>query len=65
MALRIRQDGRVVCAAFNDPEDGDVYLDDAAQYRLAVEMGVLVTPDDGDSWQFVRPRNATLRAIGR
>lgn len=28
MALRIRKDGRVLCAAHNPPEDGDLYLDD-------------------------------------
>ena len=28
MALRIRKDGRVLCAAYNPPEPGDLYLDD-------------------------------------
>ena len=28
MALRIRKDGRVLCAAHNPPEPGDLYLDD-------------------------------------
>lgn len=28
MSLRIRKDGRVLCAAHNTPEPGDLYLDD-------------------------------------
>jgi hypothetical protein len=28
MALRIRQDGRILCAAHSEPETGDLYLDD-------------------------------------
>ena len=28
MALRIRKDGRVLCAAHHPPEPGDLYLDD-------------------------------------
>ena len=52
MALLIRASGSIVCAAFNAPERGDVYLDDAAHYRLSVEMGVLRTDDDGETWRF-------------
>ena len=28
MALRIRKDGRVLCAAYHEAEPGDLYLDD-------------------------------------
>lgn len=28
MSLRIRQDGRIFCAAHSEPEPGDLYLDD-------------------------------------
>lgn len=28
MALRIRQDGRILCAAYSKPEAGYLYLDD-------------------------------------
>ena len=28
MALRVRKDGRVLCAAHSLPESGDLYLDD-------------------------------------
>lgn len=52
MALRIRQDGRVLCAAQHPQCEGDVYLDDDIHYRLSVELKVLVTepmelPDGG------------------
>lgn len=28
MALRIRKDGRILCAAIHRPEDGDTYIPD-------------------------------------
>ena len=45
MAVRIRKDGRILCAAMHPEEPGDVYLDDAVHYRLSVEMKALVTDD--------------------
>lgn len=56
MALRIRKDRKtIVCAAENPSEDGDCYLDDAVHYCLGVELGVLHTDDDGDTWYFRVP----------
>ena len=43
MAVRIRRDGRILCAAQHPEESGDTYLDDGLHYRLSVEFGVLVT----------------------
>ena len=43
MALRIRSDGRVLCAAKHPAEPGDTYLHDGISYRLTVELGVVVT----------------------
>ena len=43
MAIRIRNDGRVLCAALHGQEPGDLYLDDGIHYRLSVELKVLVT----------------------
>ena len=34
-ALRIRKDGRVLCADHNPPEEGDLYLDDHIHEYLA------------------------------
>ena len=49
MAVRVRRSGEIVCAAFSDARDGDVYVDDAVHYWLAV-AGALVTGDEGDTW---------------
>lgn len=43
MAVRIREDGRVLCAAMHPAEPGDTYLDDGISYRLSVVDKVLVT----------------------
>lgn len=43
MALRIRKDGRVLCAALHPAEPGDTYLDDGVHYYLSVEKKLLVT----------------------
>jgi hypothetical protein len=45
MAVRIREDGRILCAAMHSAAPGDVYLDDQAHYVLSVETGVLVTEE--------------------
>lgn len=52
MAVRIRDDGRVLCAAMHPAVEGDTYLDDGVHYRLSVVDKVLVTepmhlPDGG------------------
>lgn len=43
MAVRIRRDGRILCAAMHDPEPGDAYLDDGVHYLLSADARVLVT----------------------
>lgn len=43
MAVRIREDGTIVCAAMHPEEPGDTYLHDGLHYRLSVDLGVLVT----------------------
>lgn len=43
MALRIRQDGRIFCAAMHPTQEGDTYIHDGLSYRLTVELGVIVT----------------------
>lgn len=43
MALRIRKDGRVLCAAMHAAEPGDTYLDDGIHYLLSAEKKLLVT----------------------
>jgi hypothetical protein len=43
MAVRIRKDGRIFCAAMHRAEEGDSYLDDGVHYYLSVERRVLRT----------------------
>lgn len=42
MAIRVREDGRMFCAALSEPMDGDTYIDDALHYDMAVTHGVIV-----------------------
>ena len=46
MAVRIRKNGRIFCAALNNAEDGDCYLDDEIHYYLSVETKVLITTEN-------------------
>ena len=43
MALRIRENGQILCAAKHPAEPGDTYLHDGLHYRLSVEMDAIVT----------------------
>ncbi|QFT84956.1 hypothetical protein FIU88_08205 [Halomonas sp. THAF12] len=43
MALRIRSDGRILCAAIHPERPGDIYLNDGDHYHLSVELKALVT----------------------
>lgn len=43
MALRIRKDGRILCAAAHPEEPGDTYLHDGISYRLTVALRAIVS----------------------
>lgn len=43
MAVRVRQDGRILCAAKHPRQLGDTYINDGLHYKLSVELGALVT----------------------
>lgn len=43
MALRIRKNGRIFCAALTKEQEGDCYIDDGLHYELSVERNVLLT----------------------
>ena len=34
MSIRWRKDGRLLCAAMTEPEDGDTYIDDRLHHQL-------------------------------
>ena len=42
MAIRWRKDGRLLCAAMSEPEEGDTYIGDRLSYKLTVELQVIV-----------------------
>lgn len=46
MALRIRKDGRVLCAAIHPKEDGDTYIDDGLHYEMSVIHKVIGTEEN-------------------
>ena len=45
MAVRIRKNGRILCAAMHPEEPGDTYIDDTLHQILSVDAKVLVTDD--------------------
>jgi len=46
MAIRWRKDGRLICAAMSDPEEGDTYIDDRLHYQLSVLTCSIIADDD-------------------
>lgn len=47
MAVRIRKNGKILCAAMNPEEEGDLYIDDGLHYELC-RAGVLITEEHED-----------------
>ena len=43
MAIRIRQNGRILCAAMHPPKHGDTYINDTLHYEMSVIYRVIVT----------------------
>ena len=43
MAIRIRKNRKIFCAALNCSEEGDIYINDSLHYILSVELKILVT----------------------
>lgn len=43
MAIRVRKDGTMICAALSKPEQGDTYIDDTLHYEMSVIHGVIVS----------------------
>lgn len=42
MAIRVRKDGTMWCAALTKLEKGDTYIDDGLHYQMSVIHGVIV-----------------------
>jgi len=43
MAIRIRKNGKILCAAMHPEKKGDTYIDDALHYQMSVVHKVIVT----------------------
>lgn len=43
MAIRVRSDGTMWCAAHTPALDGDTYIDDALHYEMSIVHSVLVS----------------------
>lgn len=50
MAVRIRKDGRIFCAAMHPEKPGDTYIDDEWHYKLSVEAKLIVCQAGGSEW---------------
>ena len=46
MAIRIRKNGKIVCAAINKVMNGDCYINDNIHYMLSVEQKLLITTEN-------------------
>ena len=49
MAIRWRVDGRLLCAAMSEEEDGDTYINDALHYQLSVVSRVILADPEHES----------------
>ena len=43
MSLRIRKDGRILCAAMHPEEAGDTYINDGLHYEMSVVNKVIAS----------------------
>lgn len=43
MAVRVRKNGQILCAAMFPEKCGDIYINDTIHYCLSVELKILVT----------------------
>lgn len=69
MAIRWRKDGRLVCAAMSEEEEGDTYINDRLHYQLSVISRAIIADMDHEEnglwhWVHSEPR-AFIRAINK
>jgi len=66
MSIRWREDGRLLCAAVTEPEEGDTYIDDKLHYQLSVISRAIVADIDHEKnglWYWVHGDNSWLRGV--
>lgn len=55
MALRIRKNGKILCAVESKPKKNDVYIDDKLHYFL-FQKNLIYTKNEGKTWRFKEVR---------
>jgi len=66
VSIRWRKDGRLLCAAMTEPEEGDTYIDDRLHYQLSVISRAILADVDHEAsglWYWVHDDNSTLRGV--
>lgn len=71
MALRVRKDGRILCAAKSKPEEGDIYIDDGIHQWLTrctpISINVIDSLGEDENgeeeWKVIRKLDKPLEAI--
>lgn len=55
MAVRVRANGEIVCAAVTRARKTDCYIHDGLHYKLSAELGVLVEANKtGTRWKWAK-----------
>ena len=65
MGIRWRKDGRLICAAMSEPEEGDAYFDDRVLGELANRYYIVADPDHkiNGLWHWQGPGSALLMSM--
>ena len=71
MAVRIRKNGRIFCAALSNEEDRDCYIDDVLHHLLCAKRKILVTTYNDEHmktggewwWKGQEPHNVVIDEI--
>ena len=66
MAIRLRLNGDMVCAAMTEAEPDDCYINDTLHYQLSVISRAILADAEHESnglWHWVHSEGGRLRAI--
>ena len=66
MSIRWRITGELLCAAMNDPEEGDTYIDDRLHYQLSVISKAIVADinhEENGLWYWMHDKNYRIRGV--
>lgn len=66
MAIRLRKDGTMICAAMSEEQEGDTYIHDGLHYQLsAISCCILadVEHEKNGLWYWVHSEKGRLRAV--